>query len=95
VLKRFSGGGTVIVDHNTIFTTFICNVVRELSLDEQGGEPADQPAYFDASVLDQDSFPHVKPYPREIMAWSISFFEPFFARVCGAEKVCGGTLSPS
>ncbi|CAH0481704.1 unnamed protein product [Peronospora belbahrii] len=24
VLKRFSGGGTVIVDHNTIFTTFIC-----------------------------------------------------------------------
>lgn len=28
VLKRFSGGGTVIVDHNTVFTTFICNVVR-------------------------------------------------------------------
>lgn len=28
VLKRFSGGGTVIVDKNTVFTTFICNVVR-------------------------------------------------------------------
>lgn len=27
VLKRFSGGGTVIVDKNTVFTTFICNVV--------------------------------------------------------------------
>ncbi|KAG7380121.1 hypothetical protein PHYBOEH_011580 [Phytophthora boehmeriae] len=25
VLKRFSGGGTVIVDHSTVFTTFICN----------------------------------------------------------------------
>lgn len=24
VLKRFSGGGTVIVDHNTLFVTFIC-----------------------------------------------------------------------
>ncbi|TMW69600.1 hypothetical protein Poli38472_001756 [Pythium oligandrum] len=55
VLKRFSGGGTVIVDHHTIFTTFICNV---------------------------ESFPHVAPYPREIMAWSSTFFSPFFNRLC-------------
>ncbi|KAJ0399874.1 hypothetical protein ATCC90586_004450 [Pythium insidiosum] len=54
VLKRFSGGGTVIVDHNTVFTTFICNV---------------------------DSFPTVAPYPREIMAWSDTFFAPFFNRL--------------
>lgn len=25
VIRRFSGGGTVIVDHGTIFVTFICN----------------------------------------------------------------------
>nr|GMC54505.1 putative lipoate-protein ligase A isoform X1 [Ipomoea batatas]GMC55311.1 putative lipoate-protein ligase A isoform X1 [Ipomoea batatas] len=25
VIKRFTGGGTVIVDHGTIFATFICN----------------------------------------------------------------------
>lgn len=25
VVKRFSGGGTVIVDHQTVFITFICN----------------------------------------------------------------------
>src|ERR1700733_5846263 len=25
ILKRFSGGGTVIVDENTVFVTFICN----------------------------------------------------------------------
>ncbi|XP_055831447.1 uncharacterized protein LOC129900487 isoform X1 [Solanum dulcamara] len=25
VIKRFSGGGTVIVDHRTVFITFICN----------------------------------------------------------------------
>lgn len=60
MLKRFSGGGTVIVDRDTVFTTFICNV---------------------------KAFPHVKPFPREIMAWSISFFEPFFARMCGPDKV--------
>uniref|UniRef100_M4BIS4 BPL/LPL catalytic domain-containing protein n=1 Tax=Hyaloperonospora arabidopsidis (strain Emoy2) TaxID=559515 RepID=M4BIS4_HYAAE len=55
VLKRFSGGGTVIVDHNTVFTTFICR---------------------------HEDFPHVKPFPPDIMAWSHDFFSPFFARVC-------------
>lgn len=25
VLKRFSGGGTVVIDENTVFVTFICN----------------------------------------------------------------------
>ncbi len=25
IIKRFSGGGTVVVDHNTFFVTFICN----------------------------------------------------------------------
>lgn len=25
VIKRFTGGGTVTVDHGTIFVTFICN----------------------------------------------------------------------
>src|SRR5687767_1077557 len=24
VIRRFSGGGTVVVDHNTLFITFIC-----------------------------------------------------------------------
>ncbi|KAF1774924.1 Biotinyl protein ligase (BPL) and lipoyl protein ligase (LPL), catalytic domain [Phytophthora cactorum] len=55
VLKRFSGGGTVIVDHNTVFTTFICK---------------------------HQDFPQVKPFPREIMAWSQDFFSPFFSRIC-------------
>jgi lipoate-protein ligase A len=27
VLRRFSGGGTVIVDENTVFVTFICNKI--------------------------------------------------------------------
>lgn len=25
VIRRFTGGGTVTVDHNTVFVTFICN----------------------------------------------------------------------
>ncbi|KAI9917223.1 hypothetical protein PsorP6_012414 [Peronosclerospora sorghi] len=59
VLKRFSGGGTVIVDHNTLFTTFICK---------------------------QEDFPHVRPFPRDIMAWSERFFSPFFSRMCPPER---------
>ncbi|TDH70219.1 hypothetical protein CCR75_003979 [Bremia lactucae] len=58
VLKRFSGGGTVIVDHDTIFTTFICK---------------------------HEDFPHVKPFPREIMEWSQTFFRPLFSRICHKE----------
>ncbi|CEG39991.1 lipoate protein ligase-like protein [Plasmopara halstedii] len=54
VLKRFSGGGTVIVDHNTIFTTFVCK---------------------------HEDFPHVKPFPRDIMSWSQNFYSPLFARI--------------
>ena len=44
VLRRFSGGGTVVVDHSSLWTTFIGR----------------------NSIL-----PHVKPYPREIMQWSV------------------------
>lgn len=44
VLRRFSGGGTVVVDHSSMWTTFIGR----------------------NSIL-----PHVKPFPREIMQWSV------------------------
>lgn len=44
VLRRFSGGGTVVVDHSSLWTTFIGR----------------------NSLL-----PHVKPFPREIMKWSV------------------------
>ncbi|RLN43673.1 hypothetical protein BBJ28_00003997 [Nothophytophthora sp. Chile5] len=34
-------------------------------------------------LLHQDAVKRwVKPYPREIMAWSRDFFSPFFARIC-------------
>ncbi|KAL7544850.1 hypothetical protein ACHAWF_008214, partial [Thalassiosira exigua] len=52
VLRRFSGGGTVVVDHNSLWTTII-------------GRNA--------------MLPGVKPFPREIMAWSAeSIFGPAF-----------------
>lgn len=52
VLKRFSGGGTVVVDHSSLWTTIIGR---------------------------NDLLPEVKPYPREIMAWSADvIFGPAF-----------------
>lgn len=44
VLRRFSGGGTVVVDHSSLWTTFIGR---------------------------NSMLPHVKPFPREIMQWSV------------------------
>lgn len=43
VIKRFSGGGTVVVDHSSLWTTFIGRT---------------------------NDFPHVQPYPKDIMKWS-------------------------
>lgn len=50
VVKRFSGGGTVFVDANTLFITFIFN----------------------------HSFLPIAPFPKNIMAWTSQFYEPFF-----------------
>mmetsp|Transcript_15545 Transcript_15545/g.22905 ORF Transcript_15545/g.22905 Transcript_15545/m.22905 type:complete len:330 (-) Transcript_15545:73-1062(-) len=55
-VKRFSGGGTVVVDHDSLFTTFIGRT---------------------------DGMPDVKPYPRELMAWSA---DEIFGPVFGAMK---------
>lgn len=44
VLRRFSGGGTVVVDHSSLWTTFIGR---------------------------NSTLPHVKPFPKEIMQWSV------------------------
>ncbi|CAN0340573.1 unnamed protein product [Ascophyllum nodosum] len=54
LIKRFSGGGTVIVDRNTIFASIIVN---------------------NADV------PECKPYPREIMDWSMGIYGPAFENV--------------
>ena len=55
VIKRFSGGGTVVVDHSSLWTTFI-------------GRTSD--------------FPHIPPYPKDIMRWSAeSIFKDTFERL--------------
>lgn len=71
VIRRFSGGGTVLIDENTWFVTFICNT---------------------AAVP-------VQPFPKEIMRWTETLYQPFFAShpfalqendyVMG-ERKCGG-----
>ncbi|KAF0700591.1 Aste57867_8927 [Aphanomyces stellatus] len=60
IIKRFSGGGTVVVDDSTLFTTFIVNT---------------------------NALPHVKPFPREIMEWSSTFYTPLFGSLTGTNEV--------
>ncbi|ETV94887.1 hypothetical protein H310_11542 [Aphanomyces invadans] len=59
VIKRFSGGGTVVVDNSTVFTTFVINT---------------------------SALPQVKPYPREIMEWSSTFYTPLFQSLLGGPR---------
>lgn len=56
ILRRFTGGGTVIIDSKTLFVSFIIDGNTELK--------------------------EVKPYPREIMRWSESFYAPVFSELC-------------
>lgn len=51
MIKRFSGGGTVVVDQDSLLTTFIGR---------------------------NKHFPDLKPFPRDIMDWSLQFFNPAF-----------------
>ena len=53
IIKRFSGGGTVVTDENTIFATVILQTI----------------------VLPPD----VECYPRPLMKWSESLYNPVFS----------------
>ncbi|CAI9115347.1 OLC1v1016234C2 [Oldenlandia corymbosa var. corymbosa] len=54
VIRRFTGGGTVIVDHNTVFATFICN--KDALPDVQ---PYPRPIMSWSSLIYKDVFQEV------------------------------------
>ena len=53
LLRRFSGGGTVVVDRSTVFASWLLSTAL---------------------------LPHVKPFPKPIMAWSGDFYAAAFRR---------------
>ncbi|CAH9069675.1 unnamed protein product [Cuscuta europaea] len=57
VIKRFTGGGTVIVDHGTIFATFICNKDAV-----PGVKPYPQPIMSWSSLLYGDVFRGIREF---------------------------------
>lgn len=54
VIRRFSGGGTVIVDHGTVFVTFICN--KDALLDVQ---PYPRPIMSWSSLVYKEVFQEI------------------------------------
>jgi lipoate-protein ligase A len=84
-IKRFSGGGTVVVDADCIWTTLIFQPQNSKDLSPQQ-HPS--PTLPHDSYLQEDSaapspvsfFP--QPYPREIMEWTSRYiFQPLFDRL--------------
>jgi hypothetical protein len=67
VLRRFSGGGTVVLDADSIWTTVIGRNGGETARDEDDDD-------------EEEEGPHLLPpdrrFPRPIMEWSMSLFGP-------------------
>lgn len=65
IIKRFTGGGTVLVDSSTFFVSFIFNK-SEFSQNLK-------PEFRDVDVKNI--------YPREIMRWTEAFYRHFFSSI--------------
>lgn len=73
IVKRFTGGGTVVVDDDTLFVGFVCNK------DVVSAEPGvDAGSAADATELGAEGR---QLYPRALMEWTARLYEPVFERV--------------
>jgi lipoate-protein ligase A len=63
VIRRFSGGGTVVLDSDSIWTTII-------------GRNDDSDCDKDNDTTNPPLLPRDQRYPRQIMEWSMSIFGP-------------------
>ncbi|KAG2386233.1 hypothetical protein C9374_002679 [Naegleria lovaniensis] len=72
IVKRFSGGGTVLVDEQTVFVSII------------GSHQFLKYSSFDPNLTrkimerEQDHEIQYKAYPEEIMSWTHGFYNPIF-----------------
>lgn len=89
VVKRFSGGGTVVLDHNSVWTTIIGRTkTAETGAASDGSTDDDRDDNGNNNSLDD-----VDPYPRSIMEWSADVvFGPTFHKM--TTKVGKTTSTP-
>ena len=84
VVKRFSGGGTVVMDENAIWTTIIAG----------RRTPKLKHDHHDDNDDDDDDEVFCKPYPRSIMEWTANaVYGPTFERM--NEKLKSASSSSS
>ena len=83
-IRRYTGGGTVVVDKNTAFVTLIMNVMITMnSYNHDDDDDDDQLCPFIYHGQSKDV--PCPPYPREIMKWTTDqFYKPLFT--CLARK---------
>ncbi len=98
LLRRFSGGGTVIVDQDSLFATFIMNTVGGWAVLVVGGIGSRKHAVLHGPLTPchtQAETTPDEPYPRPIMQWTATVYGPVFQRVAAAGtevrgRVCEG-----
>ncbi|KAL9655596.1 hypothetical protein ABK040_002260 [Willaertia magna] len=72
IIKRFTGGGTVLVDHQTVFVSFIGSnkFLKEL--------PFDKSLQNKILKREKEEEQQIKVYPEDIMKWTSGFYSPIF-----------------
>lgn len=91
IIRRFSGGGTVLIDDNCWMVTLIVNrnVDQETTMNTNvnAPEPLAAAQYEWAAMDGEHTLPHVPhpstllPYPNRIMDWTRDFYTPVFNNV--------------
>ena len=74
IVKRFSGGGTVLVDHRTMFVSIVGShkFLKHMSFD-----PTLSSKIAERENIKEQQY---KAYPEDIMAWSAGFYSPIFPK---------------
>mmetsp|Transcript_21307 Transcript_21307/g.46521 ORF Transcript_21307/g.46521 Transcript_21307/m.46521 type:complete len:498 (+) Transcript_21307:156-1649(+) len=88
VVKRFSGGGTVVMDENAIWTTLIAGRRTDSNIDTIVGDTQQKQKQL------------CQPYPRDIMEWTANaVFGPTFEKLndatIAATRTTATTTNPS
>lgn len=70
LVKRYTGGGTVFVDHNSL----LCSMIGPFEMLRSC-----------ANTMDSDTFhqPPLKPYPKDMLLWTSLFWKRLFERYFG------------
>jgi lipoate-protein ligase A len=65
MMRRFTGGGTILVDHNTVFSSLICNIADSLHADSIAVAPREIMKWTNTHIFQPAFSHHLSPLAAE------------------------------